>query len=203
MSSRDSDYSPGSRSSRSSGSSGSRSRSRSKASRSRARKSKGTRSRKPELSADERDDEKRRKARQLWLNRYFKESVDSFNQYGDALLSHHKVNGKFVESHARVLNLDELTGECINKRYIYESWDLRGKNASRVFGRVFSNYVILKKVTFTQSARGTEAYLYYAMDTPANLGRELDAVPAREKFMSGITFPVNPTGYGVGMLYNV
>jgi hypothetical protein len=148
------------------------------------------------------EEESFRKLRQTWLNRYFKEPVDSFNQYGDALLSHHKINGKFVESHARVLNIEELTPECINKKYIFETWDLRGKNASRVFGRVFSNYVILKKMTFAQSPRGTEAYLYFAMDTPSNLGRELDNIPAGEKIMRGFVFPISPLGYGT-MLYNV
>jgi len=148
------------------------------------------------------EEESRRKLKQTWLNRYFKDPVDSFNQYGDALLSHHKINGKFVESHARVLNIEELTPECINKKYIYETWDLRGKHASRVFGRVFSNYVILKKMTFDHDARGPYAYLYLAMDTPANLGRELDAIPRNEKFAVGFSFPINPLGYGT-MLYNV
>ena len=193
-----SSYSPGSRSSGSSGSSRSRSKGKGKVGAAKSR-----RSRKPTLSVEEKDAEKRTKLRQTWLNRYFKDPVDSFNQYGDALLSHHKINGKFVESHARVLNVDELTGECINKKYIYESWDLRGKNASRIFGREFSNYVILKKMTFSQSLIGTEVFLYFAKDTPANLGRELEAIPAGEKFMSGINFPVNPLGYGTGMLYNI
>ena len=192
-----SSYSPGSRSS---GSSRSKSSGKRKA---KVGAAKSRRSRKPTLSAEEKDAEQRTKLRQTWLNRYFKDPVDSFNQYGDALLSHHKINGKFVESHARVLNVDELTGECINKRYIYESWDLRGKNASRIFGRVFSNYVILKKMTFSQSLRGTEVFLYFAKDTPANLARELEAIPAGEKFMSGINFPINPLGYGTRMLYNI
>ena len=187
-----SSYSPGSRSSGSSGTSRSRSKAKVGAAKSR-------RSKKPALSAEE----KHRKLKQTWLNRYFKDPVDSFNQYGDALLSHHKLNGKFVESHARVLNLEELTGECINKRYIYESWDLRGKNANRVFGRVFSNYVILKKMTFSQTLRGTEVFIHLAMDTPANLGRELEAIPAGEKITNSMIFPVSPLGYGSGMLYNI
>ena len=181
----------------------SRSRSRSRSSEKRRGKGKARKTNSRGRKTPASDEESRRKLKQTWLNRYFKEPVDSFNQYGDALLSHHKINGKFVESHERVLNIEELTPECINKKYIYETWDLRGKHASRVFGRVFSNYVILKKMTFDHDTRGPYAYLYLAMDTPANLGRELDAIPRNEKFAVGFSFPINPLGYGATMLYNV
>ena len=196
MSSRgsESSYSPGSRSS---GSSGSRS-SGKKRGKAGAGAAKSRRSRKTPVS----DEEKLRKLRQTWLNRYFKEPMGSFNQYGDALLSHHKLNGKFVEAHARVLNIEELSPECINKKYILETWDLRGKNASRVFGRVFSNYVILKKMTIGHDALGPHAYLYVAMDKPENLAREYDAIPKNEKYMVGFSFPISPFGYGT-MLYNI
>ena len=199
MSSRgsDSSYSPGSRSSGSPGTGASgKKRGRGKAG---AGATKRRRSGKTPVS----DEEKRKKLRQTWLNKYFEEPVDSFNQYGDALLSQHKLNGKFVEAHARLLDIRELTPECINKKYILEKWDLKGKNASRIFGRVFSNYVILKQMTIGHDARGPHAYLYLAMDTPENLGSEYDAIPKNEKFVVGFSFPVDPLGYGGPMLYNI
>jgi hypothetical protein len=57
-------------------------------------------------------------------------------------------------------------------------------------------------MTFTQSSRGTEAYLYFAKDSPANLGKEWESITTSEKDMKVFVFPINPMGYGY-MLYNV